>query len=224
MTGSIEPFSDADVTTLEDELRRRFDVEASLRDYLTHQGLLRIPYIGFAVRLPIAEHVAVIAHELFGAVAGERGKMQSLDSLRQTSARYARQNAECKRLRAIEDVGERVREIMQDLRRPGDDPRCISVSIGLDAIEGIGAAALPHLIAALSESIRWSVGSDGSRGHRSGSGGEPGARASHRAPASYAGRGRQSLTPAIPSTRARGTQRRDQSDVADCVPYPPPQS
>jgi len=157
VAGSIEPFSDADVMILEDALRRRHDIEASLRDYLTHQGLLCIPYIGFAFRRPIAEHVAVIAHELFGAVAGERGEMHSLASLRMTSARYARQNAECKRLRAIEDDGERVRQIVQDLRRPGNDPRCIPVSIGLDAIEGIDATALPHLIAALSsdaESVR----------------------------------------------------------------------
>lgn len=148
MTGLIQPFTENELAQLEDELRRRFDLEVNLRDYLTTQGLLCIPYTD--LRLQVAEHVAVIAHELFGAVAGERGKLRDVALLRRQSERYAHQNAERMRLLAIEDGVDRVREVVRALRRRGNDPRRIPVWIAVDAMADVAAAARSDLIAALS--------------------------------------------------------------------------
>lgn len=148
VNGFIQPFSDDELAQMEAELRRRFDLEVNLRDYLTSQGLFCIRYTD--VPLEIAQHVALIAHELFGAVAGERGKIWEPASLRRASERCAVQNAERRRLWAIEDGADRVREVVQALERPEDDPRRISIGIGRGAVADVAAAALPDLIAALS--------------------------------------------------------------------------
>jgi HEAT repeat protein len=149
VTGTVDPFSDDELARLQDELLRRFGVEATLRDHLTPQGLLCIPYLGTGA-LRIAEHVALIAHGLFGAVAGERGELHALDALRRRSEAYVVEDAEGRRLAAIEDGAERVRDVVASLRRRGDDPRRIPVWMGVDVVADAGGAAVPELIAALS--------------------------------------------------------------------------
>lgn len=144
----IQPFTDDELGQIEEELRRRREVDVALREYLTEQGLLYIRYTN--VRLHLAEHVAMIAHELFGAVAGERGQLRSYDSLRQESERYAVQEAECRRLHSIKNGVARIHEIVQALQRPGEDPRQVPIWDAVDIAADVASLALPELIAALS--------------------------------------------------------------------------
>ena len=94
----------------------------------------------------------MIAHELFGAVAGERGQLWKPATLKTMSDRCAVQNAERKRIWNIENAADRVCEIIGALQRPEGDPRRISVGFGVDAVANDDATALPELIGALAVS------------------------------------------------------------------------
>lgn len=144
----IQPFTDHELSQMEDELRQRRELDVVLREYLTDGGLLCIRYTG--VRVHIAEHVAMIAHELFGAVAGERGQLRSYSFLCQESERYAVQEAESRHLSSIQDGVARVQEVVQALQRSEDDSRKIPVMSAVEIVADTAFQALPELIVALS--------------------------------------------------------------------------
>jgi len=146
-TSFVVPFSDGELVELEDEVRRRFDVEVSLKGYLTEDGLLCIQYTG--VRVEIAEHVAVVAHDLFGAVAGERGEICDPVHLQRRSEECALQNAERKRLLSIKDGRERIRAVIHNLEgAKGGSPR-IPVWIANATVKDVARDHVDELVLAL---------------------------------------------------------------------------
>ncbi|HZU95289.1 MAG TPA: hypothetical protein VFF73_01170 [Planctomycetota bacterium] len=144
----LVPFSEDELVQLEREVRRRFDVEVSLRDFLTKDRLLRIQYTDW-VRVLVAEHVAVVARELFGAVAADRDQFVDPDRLERRSQECAIQNAERKRIFAIKDGGERMAAVIQALERAEDDPKKVHVWIAVEMVSDVAAGHVSELIRAL---------------------------------------------------------------------------
>jgi len=150
------PFERDDLDRIEEEVLRRYDRLVDLDRYVTPDGALRIPYLSDAGFESFAEHVALVAHELFGAVAAERLRdVFSPEYLRKAVDDMTARDAERNRIKDIESGAARIDAIVENLNTHRDPVR-LNVAFALDAVDRTQPDAIPRLVA-LTRDSDWEI-------------------------------------------------------------------